>query len=396
MTEDNFSQIQENILEACLNAMRDGASVSDCLKLYPDDADWLTDALMVARLLDRLPARQLSVPAVGRIEDKLMQAFEAQARPARIVRPNVWAGLQRAVAVVVLVFALALMGGTGTVMASATSQPTDTLYPVKRAWENVIVLLAELLNRVADVWAHLAQVRYEELEGLRQRGLPLLDFIDDFNNALENAVLLANADTRDSLLALMQEAQSTLGALGALEGAPQLVRMERLLSAQPAPNGGLMWADPAPMLTPTPLEMAQTTATPTPTTAQVLQATATPSFTPTVTASLTPTATNTARFSPTATRTPTPQEPTATATATATRFLPASPTATLTPLPLPLPNVGQPSIVVTVLSGTPALPTLTPTRRAGDVESPFTRPTFEAAYMTQTAEAASTEPPSAP
>ncbi len=388
MIEPTYSPQQENILQACLVAMQSGASLKDCLAQYPNEATWLKSALLVSSLMVRLPARELPAPNVARLEERLLATFEKQTLPkAKVLRPapTIWAGWQRAAAMVVTVLAFGFLGGTGTVMASANSQPTDALYSVKRAWESVIVLIAEWIGRLDDVWAHLAQVRYEELLAMRERGTLQPEHLNALNIALENALLLADSETRPQVFMLVSQVQPTLSTLEPLAQSTEYSRLSLLLTVQFTPNGTLEW-ESLPAEAPSD-NTSNVLIDPTATLFMVTLPTETPASTP----SSTPTATSTPRFAPTATRIPAITL-TNTPTPTLTQIVIATATHTLTPLPLP--GLSQTRVIrpTETPSGTNPSIISSATPRPGDSqESPFIRLTFEAVYMTQTAEAQATE-----
>lgn len=395
-----------DILELCLQALAHGDTIETCVARYPQQARWLLPALQTARLIEKTaPTDSLDLPTSTRLESRLMAQFDS-AYPAKntlktpVLSPT-FQPLQRWVAVLIVAFGLALLGGTGTVMASANSMPNDTLYSVKRAWELFIVQVASFIGRLDEVWAHLAQVRYEEWVYMQSQGLPDDALLEALTLALENAFLWADSDTAPTVMRLVEMLNASSG-LTTRPQTSQVLALRALLRVQWSPDGQLQFSVPAGFSTlPAPPTVFLS---PTPAIGQLVLPSATPELlvflthTPTHTATFAPSATYTPRFAPTATRTPIVPTlaPTATPTLTVTPIQVASATPTLTPLPmLGLTAVLLPTVTplghVAPASADPLVPTATPSN--GRIESPFVRQTYQAVYITQTAEAQSTEAP---
>lgn len=128
---------QYEILEVCLNEIKQGVSVDTILSHYPEHADELRPVLEAS-----VQAKDMAVPAPSpeiakRNRAKILQRA-AEMREAGTSRWTWSLPLRRAFVslAVLLVF---LFSGTGLVRAASTSLPGDGLYPVKRAWENVLL-----------------------------------------------------------------------------------------------------------------------------------------------------------------------------------------------------------------------------------------------------------------
>ena len=113
------------------------------------------------------------------------------------------------VASLVLIF---LVAGTGTVAASSSSMPDDTLYPVKLASERVRLGLSRGDIKKARVNVHLADIRVKEIVYLAKKGdsrrlETALSRLEGHMDAIERAIE-ANADRPK-----VQEALTALKAL---------------------------------------------------------------------------------------------------------------------------------------------------------------------------------------
>jgi len=193
--------------------MRQGESVEQCLARYPEQAAELAPLLQLAA------ATQKTSSAVQpRPEFKERSRYEIQAQlhgKERKTEPKKtsfvgwmprWAV---AVASVILIF---LIAGTGTVAASTSSMPDDTLYPVKLATERVRLGLSRGDINKARVNVRLADRRVKEIVYLAKKGdsqrldkalLRLEGHMEDIEQVIE-----ANADRPK-----VQEALTALKAL---------------------------------------------------------------------------------------------------------------------------------------------------------------------------------------
>jgi uncharacterized membrane protein YgcG len=127
------------ILEICLNEIENGADVDSVLFRYPEYADELRPILEAS-----VKAKDLAVPVppsdvVRRNRAKVLQHAaqmrEAKARSSR----RMWSvPLRRALVTLVVIGILFI--STRLVSAASTTVPGDNLYPVKRTWEDVLIL----------------------------------------------------------------------------------------------------------------------------------------------------------------------------------------------------------------------------------------------------------------
>jgi hypothetical protein len=163
---DNTPQpttIYDDIFEVCWQAIQAGESTLDaCLRQYPAHADDLKRDLTLAMAIEKLPQPVISQSSEDVLEARLRQQFRAQYPEAtakkqttqqeRVLRPRPSFWLGKSAAAVVLAF-LMFLGGTGTaVAASANSMPDQPLYQVKRLWESVVVIIAQVVGNLDDVW----------------------------------------------------------------------------------------------------------------------------------------------------------------------------------------------------------------------------------------------------
>lgn len=360
-----------DILDHYLDALQRGATVAGCLadcraRHGGAAAAELRPALEAAALTARL--RQPALPAAS------ADALDLRLRGALVARRRSPAlgGLGRLAATVALVV-LALIGtGGGAVAAADSAVPGETLYPVKRLWEEIVLALSPLTGERDTIWLWIAQRRLAEAETLAARDQLTPAALASLLAAMEHAIALTAPQRQPELRAYLDDVRAALAPLPPPPGA-ESVYEQVLLSAGAPPAV----PPPAPAVTHTPATLVTPTAT----------LTASPSLTAAPTLTLTPTS----RVPATATRTPIPPSPTLTRVPPSPTPAPsATPTLTWTPLPLPASPVFVPPTAPPAASPPPtALPTSTPELLATE----RWRETQAAVYLTQTAQAQSNGAP---
>src|SRR5512133_721983 len=130
-----------DVLEICLQEMENGADLDAILRRYPEYADELRPILETSVEAKSLAVPDPSTEVVRRSRTKVLQQAaqmrEAQVRPSR----RMWSVPLRRALVSLAVIAILFIGTNGLVHAASTTLPGDNLYPVKRTWEDVSVLL---------------------------------------------------------------------------------------------------------------------------------------------------------------------------------------------------------------------------------------------------------------
>ncbi len=155
-------------LEACLEAMDRGASVESVLKRYPkfaSDLHPLLDAAVLARSSSRT---QVSPDVRKRGRAQLLQQVhersEQRSQPRRRVIP-----VFPRVAITAILSGALLLTSTGLVSASSGALPGEQLYPVKRTWESVQLLLVLNQGQRDILESNFEQERLDEIYDLLGR-----------------------------------------------------------------------------------------------------------------------------------------------------------------------------------------------------------------------------------
>ena len=200
----------ENILNESLERLRQGESVEQCLARYPQQAAELAPLLRVAADFQKASSAVKPRPEFkARARYELQSQLHAKERKTEPKKTSFIHWMPRwavAVASVILIF---LIAGTGTVAASTSSMPDDTLYPVKLAAEQVRLGLTRGDIKKARVNVRLADRRVKEIIYLARSGdsrrlnkalLRLEGHLEDIERVIE-----ANADrpkVQEALIAL--------------------------------------------------------------------------------------------------------------------------------------------------------------------------------------------------
>ncbi len=186
--DDLMSDEFDAILDRCLADLALGRdTIESCVRRYPAHAGHLQALLPLAATLRAGPApAPLPLDKRRALETRLLrQAGTLARRPAanRATRRSVFSGWQfwpRGAALVAVSLVVCLLLLTSTVSASAASLPGDSLYPIKRAAEQVRVAFTAESNQAA-LHLELAQTRLQELDALAQRGDVSTDSLTDLD-----------------------------------------------------------------------------------------------------------------------------------------------------------------------------------------------------------------------
>ncbi len=160
----------ESIFEDCVERLKRGESLRDCLARYPDHAAELARLLEVVVALytvpDPPPMPSGSARAAFHAALQRKQAEIAATRPSPPSRWVAWLSgrfwLQQRWATVLGMLLLTTLLVGGTLVASAHSLPGDILYPVKRAKEQIQLLITPSEERRAVLRQKLGEERRKE------------------------------------------------------------------------------------------------------------------------------------------------------------------------------------------------------------------------------------------
>jgi hypothetical protein len=157
-------------LEICLNALETGAAPESVLRLFPEMKDELLPLLEASR-----QARLLAIPEVPAVVLRrnrarvLQHAASMREASAKARRQRALFAFPRLATSLAIAF-LFLFSGTGLVRASGGALPGDNLYPVKRTWEDVRLLLVFNPESREELESEFEQERLHEVDELLAEG----------------------------------------------------------------------------------------------------------------------------------------------------------------------------------------------------------------------------------
>jgi hypothetical protein len=165
----------DDILDICLDRiLLKGDTIEQCLESYPERAAELEPLLRTALSTVKASSSIKPRPEFERIgKHRLLAALEQNRKKRTEPRTRLWSWHRRWATALVAVLVI-LLAGVGTVSASASSLPGDTLYPVKTAAENVQGFFTFGSEAKANFYMSLAQRRLNELNKLveENRNIP--------------------------------------------------------------------------------------------------------------------------------------------------------------------------------------------------------------------------------
>jgi hypothetical protein len=400
MSDNRLPLQYYDVLDECIeHVLNDQRTIDQCLNDYPQYADLLKAELQIALLTRRLKTPGMNSTKIDALEKRLdSQARHKSPGSTRIVRLP---AISRMAASIILVFVILVSGTGGVIAASSSSNPNDTLYGVKRTWENIVILIHSVTGIPDDLWLQLAQTRLDEVLALADDGELSDQALDELQKATQR--LIDESESLPEILPFLEDAQAMLSDETIIptekQGRAQEIIVIVIIPAQEeaqatiddTQNDDPLLPSPVPQITSTETDESSATYTLTPTATFTLSPTATDTPTPTETLTETITASATITYTPTLTATETPRIP---------------PTATDTPSPTPS---FTPSLVFRVMTLTPTEPAATPIILPSLIPSstmpatatpivtalptwyPWTQATIDALYATRTAEYATYE-----
>ena len=233
-------------LEVCLQDIELGADIETSLLRYPDLADELRPILETSAHAKSLAVSVPSADMMRRNRAKLLQ--RAAVLRVAMVKPsssNLWFASLRRLAVIALVLVFVFGSGAGLVRASSTTLPGDNLYPVKRTWEEVALLLTFDSQRRESLQVEHENERLEECYELIAEGRSArVDFAGIITQQNGNEWLVSGITIIISPQTDFHDGPVSVGDAVRVFGIVQsndsvlVERIDRLPSGAPLPNIG--------------------------------------------------------------------------------------------------------------------------------------------------------------
>lgn len=165
------------ILEICLEELEQGAEVDAILNRRPELADELRPLLEAAvkakSIAVPLPSETVVRRSRARVLQRAAELRERRERKAFFFIPPIrrdWSVPLRRAFVMLTVVAALFISGTGLVRASTTTLPGDSLYPVKRTWEDLTLFFIFNPEQREALELEHENERLHELRELLARG----------------------------------------------------------------------------------------------------------------------------------------------------------------------------------------------------------------------------------
>lgn len=159
-----------DVLEVCLQEIESGADVDTVLFRYPEFEEELRPILETSVQARALAAPDPSDDVLRRNKAKVLQQAaqmrETRVQPAR----RLWSVHLRRVMVSLAVLAVLFVSSTSLVRAASSTLPGDNLYPVKRTWEDMLVLLTFNTQARQALEVEHENERLQELNELFAKG----------------------------------------------------------------------------------------------------------------------------------------------------------------------------------------------------------------------------------
>jgi len=158
-------------LEVCLNEIEQGADVDTVLFRYPELAGELRPILDASVKAKGMAVSAPSNDVVKRNRVKLLQHASQMREQIRVPNPRrSWTVPLRRALVTLMVVALLFVSSTNLVRAASTTLPGDSLYPVKRTWEDVLLLFTFDTNKRDALELEHENERLDEVHELFAEG----------------------------------------------------------------------------------------------------------------------------------------------------------------------------------------------------------------------------------
>ena len=218
----------DGALQECLELVREGASLEDCLARYPEDAQELEPLLRTAVTVESQLGHAMPSTARTRVRNRVLGEWDRkhQPRQRRWALPSL---LPRWAAVAASLFVAVMVSGVGTVAAAGNAVPGEPLYRIKEITEEVRLWMERSDQAKLEIYTRFIRERADELKELAETGkshrsVVTLERLEDQitgANALidKNRERLANDPSRDAsdfseaLSAMSIEARSARSTL---------------------------------------------------------------------------------------------------------------------------------------------------------------------------------------
>ena len=204
-------------LDVCIQALETGAGLEDVLKRYPQLADELRPLLEAIAHAESLSIPSAPDDVIKRARARVLQHAaemrETSTKPRRIRFSFARLAVSLALA---LIF---ILSGTGLVRAASGALPGDNLYPVKRTWEDVRLLLILDAEVREELEYEFETERLEEIYELLAKGrLAAVSFVGEVEQMDGDQWLVSGINVLIAADSQLPSEPVTVGASVKVEG----------------------------------------------------------------------------------------------------------------------------------------------------------------------------------
>lgn len=158
-----------DILEVCLQDVENGVDLETVLARYPEQAVELRPILQASLDAKKMAVSEPSADVVRRNRAKLLQ-HAAQLRETQPTPAKRWFPAFQRLAVALGMLLLFFVSGTSLVRAASSALPGDSLYSVKRSWEDVTLFFAFNAEEHKSLEIEFENERLKEINSLFTSG----------------------------------------------------------------------------------------------------------------------------------------------------------------------------------------------------------------------------------
>ena len=224
-------------LDYSLHAIQDGASLEAVLARYPEIARELRPLLEAAQKARQLSGPMPSEATISRTRALLLQRAGQMRKPARI---SVIPLFQRLAFSLVLASVL-LLSGTGLVKASSSTLPGDNLYPVKRTWEDVRLMLVFAPGHRDVLESEYEQERLDEVSQVLHEGrLVPISFTGLITSTTDGQIVVSGVPVAITLQTQFSGVQAVNGAAVIVTGKTDSLGQVTAMTVQVLPSGSFV------------------------------------------------------------------------------------------------------------------------------------------------------------
>ncbi|MCH7842784.1 MAG: hypothetical protein IID01_08475 [Chloroflexi bacterium] len=194
----------QDIVQECLELLRNGRSLEECLERYPEEAAELEPVLRNALSVRTGLTGDMPIAARTRIRGRVLAEWDRRRQPKQwdwripSLLPRLALFPRWAFVAASLVLVLAL-GGLGTDTAAANAVPGDVLYPVKEFRESVQLWFARSPEAKVEMYTSLVKKRVEEVKKIAAQQQADLDALSDALARMEGHLAALNIVVENKL-----------------------------------------------------------------------------------------------------------------------------------------------------------------------------------------------------